>query len=156
MKSIHLLILTALASLVLCLACGAQVIGLHNLKPTPESMPGETSSNFNVEVGNGDVLSAKIERTARGNGTLSIANLSIRVIDDYDDGLIYQHSMLHVEFKDLSGRGYKDLVVTGIAIQTGEKESDARRYIAITSIFMYEPKSKTFVQAFHSGPSLFP
>jgi hypothetical protein len=107
-----------------------------------------------VEVGRGIRLPVTIEVTVRRNGTLKVANLELRVLDEYDDGQLYEGGLLHVEFIDVTGDGLKDLVVTGIYVHTGEKEGDPATREPITSLYVFVPDKAEFRRAFHCGPEI--
>ena len=136
-------------------SCGwAQVIRLEEFKPAKDGMPGEREYRNKIEIGPGVQLDVTVDVTARGNGALRVANLNLRVLDEYDDGAVYVGGLLHVEFLDITGDGFKDLVIMGTVIHTGEKETDPRSYEAVTSIYVFDPKKKEFRLAFHCGPQL--
>lgn len=117
-------------------------------------MPGEQRYEQTIEIGPKVKVEAVVEVTARRNGTLKVANLNLRVLDEYDDGMKYLDGLLHVEFVDVSGDGFKDLVITGTITNTGEKETDPISYTTVTSIYVFAPKEKEFKLAFHVGPKL--
>ncbi len=43
-----------------------------------------------------------LDGTPKGNGTLKIHNLNLRVFDQHDDGLVYEDGLLEIDFKDLN------------------------------------------------------
>lgn len=132
----------------------AQVIHIEEFKAAKDGMPGEQEYRKEIEIGPDVKLQARVDVTVRRNGTLTIANLELRVLDEYDDGAVYVGGLLHVEFVDITGDGFKDLVITGTVVHTGEKETDPRSYEAVTSIYVFDPKKRQFRLAFHCGPSL--
>jgi len=141
------------STLLASYACG-QVIHRGDFKPAKGGMPGEERYERSVEIGHGINLDAVIDVTVRRNGTLRVGNLKLRVLDEYDDGKVYVGGLLHVEFIDVTGDGFKDLVITGTVIHTGEKETEPRSYETVTSIYVFDPKKREFHLAFHCGPSL--
>lgn len=79
-----------------------------------------------LDLGAGLRLPVRIETTRQGNGTLTVGNLSLRLMDKHDDGLVYAgHGVLRLDIVRLArGPGPAALIVSGIAMHTGEKESD--------------------------------
>jgi hypothetical protein len=91
-----------------------------------------------LDLGAGLRLPARIETTTQGNGTLSIGNLTLRLKDKHDDGLVYAGSgVLRLDVVALSpGRHPSALIVSGTALHTGEKESDPSVPEAV--VYIYE------------------
>ncbi len=131
-----------------------QVIRLEDFKPTKDGIPGEQSYQQTIDIGPNVKIDATVEATVRRNGTLRVANLKLKVLDEYDDGSMYVGGLLHVEFTDISGDGLKDLVITGTVANTGDKESDPVTYSTVTSIYIFDSNKKEFRLAFHHGPKL--
>ena len=131
-----------------------QSIHLNEFKPAKGGMPGEQTYERQIEIGPGVKLDVVVDVTVRRNGILRVANLKLHVLDEYDDGVIYVGGLLHVEFVDITNDGYKDLIVTGTVVHTGEKEADPRTYETVTSIYVFDPKKREFHLAFHCGPKL--
>lgn len=71
-------------------------------------------------------LPVRIETTTQGNGTLSVANLTLRLKDRHDDGLVYAGTgVLRLDVVQLSPAArHPALIVSGTALHTGEKETD--------------------------------
>ena len=127
---------------------GATVFDLRGLHAAVGGMPGELEDSRDVRIGKDVTFRATIAVTNKGNGTLSIANLRLRVYDDHDDGLIYQGRLLDIAFVDLSGGGYKDLIVSGCAIHTGEKEDAVPKYEGVVFVYKFLPKERKFELAY--------
>src|SRR5947209_2083767 len=109
-------------------AAGArgEIVDRRDFYHEPNSVQGELRYEKNIHVG-GDVdAKVTIDVTAKGNGLMRVLNLTLKVFDTCDDGQVYVDGLLHVEFVDLKGTGYKDLVITGTVVHTGEKETDPR------------------------------
>jgi hypothetical protein len=136
------------------LGAGGQVVRSAEFKPDPEGMPGERQYDRTVDVGRGIRLPVTIEVTVRRNGTLKVANLEVRVLDEYDDGQVYEGGLLHVEFVDVTGDGLKDLVITGIVTHTGAKEGDPVTREPVTSVYVFVPDKSEFRRTFHCGPEI--
>ena len=148
------LIMLTYFSVVSCHEAAAQVIRLHDFEPQKDGMPGEEHWARRIKVGPGVTFPATVNVTARRNGMLEFANLKLRILKEYDDGMVYVGGLLHVEFIDISGDGYKDLVVTGTVIHTGEKEEDPKVYETVTSIYVFDKRTRDYVLVFHVGPPL--
>lgn len=137
-----------LLSMFCCAAAMAQVLSRSSLSENPDLMPGETRAQWVIEVGPAVRLTASVEVTTKGNGTLNIGNLHLRVVDAHDDGAKYQNGMAHVEFVDVDGDGWKDVVVIGIVDYTDEKSDAVRKREPFTFIYRYDPKNKVFRQTY--------
>ena len=107
---------------LLCIPAFGQVIERKDFIRPPGSMPGEELYEKNFAIGHGVTEHAKIEVTAKGNGFLEMGNLDLRVFKEHNNGSLFEGGLLHVEFVDLTGSGYKDLVISGVVRYTGEKE----------------------------------
>jgi hypothetical protein len=138
------------------LTCSAfcQQLSFDKLRQDPDGMTGEQSCEQTIRISPEVDLKAKVEVTVRRNGWLKVANLKIKVIDGYDDSVVYQGEALHVEFTDITGDGFKDLVVTGLVVNTGEKDGDPKTYEAVTAVYVFDPGRREFRERFHYGPKL--
>ncbi|MFK5947351.1 MAG: hypothetical protein QM500_01110 [Methylococcales bacterium] len=96
-------------------------------------------------------LSAELQATSKGNGTLKIHNLYLRIFDQHDDGIIYENNLLNIDLKDLNGNGYNELIISGVLKHTGEKETDSASYSPFTQIFTYDCKIGLFTQLYKLG-----
>jgi hypothetical protein len=91
-----------------------------------------------LDLGDGIRLPAHIETTTQGNGMLTIANLTLRLKDKHDDGLVYAgNGVLRLDVVRLAGRASAPaLIVSGTAMHTGEKESDPQ--VPESVVYVYE------------------
>lgn len=85
-----------------------------------------------------------LEGTSKGNGTLKVHNLNLRLFDQHDDGIVYKGGSLNLDLKDLNGDNIKDLIITGILKYTGDDESSPATYEALTQIYTYNCKAGLF------------
>ena len=83
----------------------------------------------------------KLEGTKKGNGTILIHNLLIRIFDQHDDGIIYKNETLSITTKDVTGNNIKEIILNGIVAYTGEKETDPIEYEPLTYIFSLNCKT---------------
>lgn len=79
-----------------------------------------------LDLGSGLKLPVRIETTSQGNGVLTVANLSLRLKDTHDDGLIYANGgVLKLDVVHLApSKGPASIVISGVALRTGDKETD--------------------------------
>jgi hypothetical protein len=79
-----------------------------------------------LNLGSGVKLPTRTETTSQGNGVLTVANLSLRLKDTHDDGLVYANGgVLKLDVVRLGAdRGPASIVISGIALHTGDKETD--------------------------------
>jgi hypothetical protein len=49
----------------------------------------------------------------------------LRVLDEHDDGAVFDPPLLNVEFVDVKWDGYKDIFLCGCLKHTGNKDGDA-------------------------------
>jgi len=94
-------------------------------------------------------LVAKIEVSAKGNGSLRIANLDLKVFDGHADGVYYENEMLNVDFSDLDGDGKRELVISGIVCFTGDKGDEVLRREAVVIIYSLQ-SNLTFKQVYRN------
>jgi hypothetical protein len=131
-----------------------QIVERAKFAADPEGLDGELRYDCAIDVGGGRRVPVSVTVTVRRNGTFKVANLSLRVWDEHDDGQVYEDGLLHVEFVDVTGDGFRDLVITGIVRHTGEKERDPVTREPVTSIYVYEPAKREFRRTFHRGPNI--
>ncbi len=85
-----------------------------------------------------------LEGTTKGNGTLKIHNLNLRLFDQHDDGIVYEGGSLKFDLKDLNENKRKELIITGIIKYTGDDESGPSTYKPLTLIYTYDCKAGIF------------
>jgi hypothetical protein len=117
-------------------------------------MPQELEWRRTIEIGHDIRMDASIEVTVRGNGGLKIANLDLRVFDEYEDTRVFDPPLLHIEFADVTGDGYKDLILVGTVKHLGEKEWDPVTTEPVCSIYIFDPAHRQFIRTYRCGPAL--
>lgn len=144
--------LSALFAMLLCGLCSTALPAdeFHSKLAAlfHEMRAGGEKRSLSIDIGHGVVLNANVELTTKGNGGLSIANLDLRTYDTHDDGLIYKNRMLDVDIVDLSGSGYMDIVVSGVAVHTltsPYKDED------VIFIYRFNPDKKVFEQVYRKS-----
>ena len=122
-------------------------ISRTDLKPAEDGMPGEKMFEKNIALANGIKMQARIDVTPKGIGYLQIGNLNVKVFDSHKDGGYYENEMLNIDFVDIAGDGKKDLVISGIACYTGEKDDSVLCREAVVLIYTLLP-DLTFKQVY--------
>lgn len=82
--------------------------------------------------------------TSKGNGSLVFGSYAIRIYDAHDDGLLFDAFLLDQYQRDVNADGWLDLVLTGSALLTGEKESDPRTTRHVRAVFLFDPLVHSF------------
>jgi len=91
---------------------------------------------------------SQLEGTSKGNGTLKIHNLNLRLYDQHDDGVVYEGGSLKLDLKDLTGNGISELIVTGILKYTGDTETDPVSFDSFTQIFTFDCQAGLFTSLY--------
>lgn len=133
---------------------GGQSIERKDFTKANTGIFGEEKYYRVFNIGHGVKQPVSVEVSGKGNGTLTVANLRLTVLDEHNDGDLYEGGLLHVEFVDITGDGYKDLVICGILIHTGEKETDAVTREPVCQIYVFDSAKRSFVLKFKQGPDL--
>lgn len=98
----------------------------------------------------GVALQGTVEATDKGNGTLTLGELSLRLQDLHDDGLIYAgDGVLQLDTIDV---GRPALIVSGIALRTGEKENDPQVPQAVSAVYVLDCGKGRLTTAFSNTP----
>ena len=111
----------------------------------------EAQASRRVELAPGLSFPVILEGTSRGNGTLKIHNLHLRVFDEHDDGVVYENRHLAIDFQDLNGDNIKELVISGVVKYTGETETDPVSYENIIHIYTFNCKTGLFSKLYKAG-----
>ena len=112
-------------------------------------MPEELELAKEIVIAPNVKLVAKIEVSAKGNGSLQIANLNLKIFDDHNDGVYYENEMLNVDFFDIDGDGKREMVVSGIVCFTDEKGDKVLRREAVVFIYALQA-DRTFKQVYRN------
>jgi hypothetical protein len=112
-------------------------------------MPEEEALTREVIIAPNIKFVAKIEVSAKHNGSRRIANLDLKVFDGHDDGAYYENEMLNIDFSDIDGDGKRELVISGIVCFTGEKGDKVLRREAIVFIYALQP-NRTLKQVYRN------
>jgi hypothetical protein len=105
-----------------------------------------------LDLGSGLKLPVRIETTNQGNGVLTVANLTLRLMDKHDDGLVYGGSgVLRLDIVRLGpGRAPASVVISGIALHTGDKESDPSVSESIVYVYRVNCAAGTLVRSWRN------
>jgi len=92
--------------------------------------------------------------SSKGNGSLAFGTYCIRIYDAHSDRLLFAPPgslgtdyLLDQHQQDVNADGWLDLVFTGTAICTGEKESDPQTSRSVRSVFLYDPQTASFTNS---------
>ena len=105
-----------------------------------------------LDIG-GVKLPVVIDTTTQGNGTLKIGNLLLRLMDRHDDGLVYAGSgVLKLDVVALSpGQRATALVISGVALRSGDKESDPVVPEAVLDLYALDCTAGKFIRVWHNA-----
>ncbi|MFK7790444.1 MAG: hypothetical protein AB8C95_13240 [Phycisphaeraceae bacterium] len=123
-----------------------------DLKEDIDDIHGSQSWQGEIEIHKDVVTNASIGVTSKGNGTLNVLNLSLRVYDSHDDTNLYKDAMLLVEFTDLNEDGYLDLMVTGIYQVTPEQRDGVLEEHVVVFMCHFDPKTNAFKKIYQQMP----
>ena len=104
-----------------------------------------------IELNNNLHFNVALEGTSKGNGTLKIHNLKLRLFDQHDDGIVYEGGSLKLDLKDINGNKRKELIITGIVKYTGDDDSDPATYESFTQIYTYDCKHGIFISLYKNS-----
>lgn len=107
-----------------------------------------------LQIGKNLTLDAAIEKTAKGNGTVQIGNLLLRIYDVHDDGLVYENELLDLGLADLDGDSIKEVIISGVLKLTGEEAGDPVSYTSVTQIYSLSCTSGLFQSIYPSSPNV--
>lgn len=91
------------------------------------------------------LIPLSIEATSKGNGTINLNGLLLRIFDQHEDGIVYKNGFLELEIKDINSDGINELIFTGELKYTGEKETDPVHFEPITIIYSLNCETGYFV-----------
>jgi len=114
------------------------------------SLANNSPSSSALTLSQKITLPVTYDATKKGNGTITINNLTLRVFDQHDDGTVYQNDFLQLETKDLNSDGISELIFTGILKHTGDKETDPAYIEPVTAIYSLECKTGHLVKLHQS------
>lgn len=120
-----------------------------NLFFSPKNMAGE--SVFSISLRRDIIIKSKAEMTEKGNGTLQLGNLLLRIYDRHDDGLVYENGLLKLDFIDLDGDSIDEAIVSGVLKSTGEDAGDPVSFSSVNHIFSLNCDTGLFEQLYSSS-----
>ncbi len=146
---------TSCMLVILAITCSGQYITPEvDLQPDPNQMPGELVWSKTINVGPNLTLPATIEVTAKGNGFLSVGEVSLgKVYDEHDDGQTFEGSLADIAFKDINDDGFKDVVISGIINIHHEKHDEILSRGAFVRVYLYDSGKRTYINVFDSNDS---
>jgi hypothetical protein len=87
-------------------------------------MINEECAKKNIKISEKLLLPVFGHINSKGNGSLEIANLSLRAFDAHDDAAVFKNYLLNIYFYDINKDGYKDLLARGTNIVTSDYRDD--------------------------------
>jgi hypothetical protein len=134
---------------------GAQLITQAGMQQDPDGGYGDQIKKQTIDLGHGVRFDAVMTSTARGNGTMSVANLKLWVFDAGYDAAGYAGGMPTVDFADIDGDGYKDLIVSGIAEYLSKNDEAKKDEVGerepFVFIYRFNPTAKRFKLAYRQA-----
>lgn len=124
---------------------------LNLIKSIKESLQKNKSVASKINISKNISIPVAFDTTKKGNGTLNLNGLLIRIFDQHDDGVVYQNSYLNLELKDLNDDNIKEIIFTGIIKYTGEKETDPVSYEPISNIYQLNCYTGFFVSIYSAS-----
>lgn len=104
-----------------------------------------------LELSSDISLPATIRVSTKGNGSLSVANLRLKVYDSHGDTRIYDNSDIKINLVDLDGDNLKELLLSGIVIYTGEKGDINEIETHFVRGYKYDLATETFINILAVG-----
>jgi len=141
-------------SILFSLSCSSSETLSYNSTMRPlfsELIKTEGYAIRNFSIGQNYQFQARLEGTSKGNGTIMIHNLLIRIFDQHDDGVIYDNYLLSIDTKDLTGDNIREIIISGVVTYTGDTETDAVEYEALTYIYSLNCKTGLFEIIYSHG-----
>lgn len=138
--------------LILLVCCASQ--GVAEKEKLPQFFGQNIQENIKsveIKISNSRVFSAKSEITTKGNGTIQLGNLLIRVYDTHDDGIVYKNNELEVYLQDLTGDGNRELILTGVLAFSDDDDSIPIIYLPITEIISLDCQKQKFEILFNQS-----
>lgn len=99
------------------------------------SLKNNEKTSLQINLSNTLSIPVSIDATSKGNGSINLNGLLLRVFDQHDDGTIYKNNYLNVQAKDTNSDGINELIFSGELKHTGEKEADPVSIESITTIY---------------------
>ena len=108
------------------------------LAERPEEMHGWEFWSGDVRLGPDLVVRAEVQVTSKGNGSLSLLNLDVKVIGGHVDSDFYEPTFLYTFLVDLNSDGYRDLVVCGRVWETYDECDCAVRWRRVVEVLEFD------------------
>ena len=107
--------------------------------------PLDSTCSKTIEIGHGIQFQLTGEITARNHGNIKICNLELNVYAYGCDPMKYENGLLDIDFVDLDGDAYKDIVISGTVLYCDEKIEDlVLRREPVVFIYMFMPEKNVF------------
>lgn len=133
--------------ILISLLLATVVSGGPEIWPRPEDFAAAESEGITriIDDSKDGPIQAHFEVTSKGNGTISLPGLHVRVYDGHDDGLTIRGDLLTCRWRDLDNDGHLDLEVEGIAIAIGDDPKAVPVESKVSGSFRWDAVSKRFI-----------
>jgi hypothetical protein len=126
----------------------ADRITKENIKDNPND-PNERCCEKEINIGGSIKLKATISITSHGNGWMKVANLNLYVYGGAHSVAVYEPMLMDIDFVDIDGDGFKDLVISGNVLYY-DNETLLRRE-PVVFIYMFNSQRKEFYCAYRKA-----
>ena len=152
MKKISYIGTSCMLVMFAMMCSGQHITPEVDLQRNPNGMPDELVWSKTINVGPNLTLPATIEVTAKGNGFLSVGEVSLgKVYDAHDDGTTFEGFLADIAFKDINDDGFKDVVISGIINTHHEKQDEILSREAFVRVYLYDIKQQTYLNVFDTS-----
>lgn len=99
-----------------------------------------------LEIGAQTRIKLQFSITTRGNGSITLPGLLVRVHDEHQDEVTFSGGLLRCEWRDEDGDGFLDLVVGGWAEHVDDNERKIKS-VPLGGVFLYRRDKGRFEDA---------
>jgi len=110
-----------------------------------------SSTLRSVKLSKNLIFKSSLEGTNKGNGSITIHNLHLRLFDQHDDGVVYEGNSLKLDLKDITGDNINELIISGIIKYTGDDEAEPASYEPFTQIYTFDCSKGQFISLYRNG-----
>lgn len=97
-----------------------------------------------VLISDSQLIKIRFGISTKGNGTVSLPGLTVRVYDMHADGSTFRGGLLKCEWHREGDYPYLDFVVTGMAVRYDEKGDAEIGEVPVKGVFRYSAAERRF------------
>ena len=127
--------------------------GLKVLYTLPDGAGDSIIIKKELNIGHGVKTHYSFSGTSKGNGSVTIFGTTIKLLDIHDDSIIIKDEILYSLVKDINDDGYKDILIWGVAIYSGEKEWDPKEERPVVALLIFDKNKKKYIIK-HKSPEI--